>query len=54
MVGDTDLPVLSLTGEHHGVLILGDIVILLILSLLNVLLSLETLILREGTVVALL
>jgi len=47
----TDLPVLGLTVEHHRILILGDIIILLNLSLLNRVLGLETLILREGTVV---
>ena len=50
----TDLPVLSLTGEHHRIFILRDLSIVLVLSLLDVLLSLEALILRESTVVALL
>lgn len=50
----TDLPVLGITGEHHGVLILGDVLILLVLSLLDVLLSLDALILRESTGMALL
>jgi hypothetical protein len=50
----TDLPVLSITGEHHGVLILGDVLILLLLDLLDVLLSLDALILGESAGVALL
>jgi hypothetical protein len=50
----TDLPVLGLTVEHHGVLILGDLAIGLLLGLLDVLLSLKTIILRESAVVALL
>jgi hypothetical protein len=50
----TDLPVLGLTGEHHGILILRDVLILLILSLLDVLLSLDALILGESAGVALL
>lgn len=47
----TDLPVLGLTVEHHGILVLGDIIILLDLGLLDAVLGLETLILGEGAVV---
>lgn len=50
----TDLPVLGLTLEHHRILILGDVIILLILSLLNILLSLDALVLGESAVVTLL
>jgi hypothetical protein len=50
----TDLPVLGVTGEHHGIFILGDVIILLILGLLDVLLSLDALILGESAGVALL
>jgi hypothetical protein len=48
----TDLPVLGLTVEHHRILILGNIIIFLDLSLLDRVLGLETFILGEGTVVA--
>lgn len=47
----TDLPVLGLTGKHHRILIFRDVIILLSLSLLDVVLGLEALILGESTVV---
>lgn len=47
----TNLPVLGLTGKHHRVLIFRDIIILLSLSLLDVVLGLNALILGESTVV---
>lgn len=52
--GNAYLPVLGISGEHHRVLILRDVIILLILSALHILLSLDSLILGEGTVVTLL
>lgn len=50
----TDLPVLGLTLEHHRVLILRDVIILLVFGLLDILLSLDALILGESAVVTLL
>jgi hypothetical protein len=50
----TNLPVLSIAGEHHRILILGDVLILIVFSLLDVLLSLNALILRESAGVTLL
>ena len=50
----TNLPVLGLAGQHHGILRLRDIIILLILNFLGILLCLNTLILGECTVVTLL
>jgi hypothetical protein len=50
----TNLPVLSISGQHHGVLSLGDLIIVIILSLLDVLLGLDSFVLGESTVVALL
>lgn len=52
--GNAYLPVLGISGEHHRVLILGDVIILLVLGALHVLLGLDTLILGEGAVVTLL
>lgn len=50
----TNLPVLSIALEHHGILRLGDLIILIFVDFLNILLSLDALVLREGTVMALL
>jgi hypothetical protein len=48
------LPVLGLAGEHGGVFIFGDVHVLLVLGLGDILLGLDALILGEGAVVALL
>lgn len=48
----TNLPVLSIALEHHGILRLGDLIILIFIDLLDILLSLKAFILREGAVVA--
>jgi hypothetical protein len=50
----TDLPVLGLTLKHHGVLVLGEVVIIILLGLLDGVLSLDALILRESALVTLL
>lgn len=50
-VENTDFPILCLAGKHHRVLILGDIIILLNLSLLGAVLSLDALVLGESAVV---
>lgn len=50
---ETNLPVLGLAGEHHGILRLRDLSIILIFCLLDIMLSLDALILREGAVVTL-
>ena len=49
----TNLPVFGFAGEHHGVLRLRNFAIVLVLRFLNILLGLDTLILREGAVVTL-
>lgn len=48
----TYLPVLGLALEHHGILRLADLAIILLLDLLGTLLGLDTVILGEGTLVA--
>ena len=47
----TNLPVLGVAGQHHGVFIFRDVVVILLLSLLDGVLGLDALILGEGTVV---
>lgn len=47
----TNLPVLSLTLKHHGVLRLADLAIVLLLNLLGALLCLDAVILGECTLV---
>lgn len=46
------LPVLGLTGEEHGVLVLRLLALLAILNLLGALLSLDAVILGKGALVA--
>ena len=48
------LPVLGLTSQEHAVLGLGDVIILIVFGLLDVVLGLDSLVLREGAVVTLL
>lgn len=51
---ETNLPVLGLPGQHDSIFVLRDVIILIILGLLNGVLSLDTLVLGERTVVTLL
>lgn len=48
----TNLPVLGITLEHHGVLGLADIAVVVLLDLLGALLGLDSVILGEGALVA--
>jgi len=48
----THLPVLAVTLEHHGILRLADIALLVLLDLGGALLGLDAVILREGALVA--
>lgn len=48
----TYLPVLGLTLEHHGILGLADIAVVVLLDVLGLLLGLDAVILGEGALVA--
>jgi hypothetical protein len=50
----TNLPVLGIALEHHGILRFGNLIILIFIDLLDILLGLNAFVLREGAVVALL
>lgn len=49
---ETNLPVLGIALQHHGILRLGDLIILIFIDLLDILLGLDAFVLGEGTVVA--
>lgn len=48
------LPVFSFPGQHHSILVIRDVIILIILGLLNGVLGLDAVVLGERTVVTLL
>ena len=51
-LGSTNLPVLGIAREHHGVLGLGNIALVVLLDVLGALLGLDAVILGEGALVA--
>src|SRR4051794_35340911 len=51
-VSPANLPVLGLALEHHGILRLADVAIVVLFDILGALLSLYPIILREGALVA--
>lgn len=48
------LPILGVTIEHGGILLLVDLVVIIFLDVLDLLFGLDAIILREGTGVTLL
>lgn len=52
MARGTDLPVLGLALQHHGILGLADLAIIVLLNVLGALLGLDAVILGKGALVA--